>query len=159
MPTISRSNSPQVLGLVSMIAATSGASAARTASALDVSVRARRNGTHRIADQRRGRGVGAVGGIRNQHDAPGRSLAARLDRRLDRHHAAEFAMRAGLRRHRDGGHAGHRQQRIRPALRSASSAPCAVETGCSGCTSANPGSRAIFSLRRGLCFIVHEPSG
>ena len=34
MPTIWRSNSPQVLGLVSMIAATSGASAALTASAL-----------------------------------------------------------------------------------------------------------------------------
>ena len=40
-----------------------------------------------------------------------------------------------------------------------SSAPCAVETGCSGWTSANPGRRAIFSFRRGLCFIVHEPSG
>jgi len=39
------------------------------------------------------------------------------------------------------------------------SAPWTVETGCSGCTSAKPGRRAIFSLRRGLCFIVHEPSG
>ncbi len=39
------------------------------------------------------------------------------------------------------------------------SAPCTVETGCSGWTSAKPGSRAIFSLRRGLCFIVQEPSG
>ena len=39
------------------------------------------------------------------------------------------------------------------------SAPCAVETGCRGWTSAKPGSRAIFSLRRGLCFIVQEPSG
>ena len=38
-------------------------------------------------------------------------------------------------------------------------APWTVETGCSGCTSAKPGKRAIFSLRRGLCFIVHEPSG
>ena len=40
-----------------------------------------------------------------------------------------------------------------------SSAPCTVETGCSGWMSAKPGSRAIFSLRRGLCFMVHEPSG
>ncbi len=40
-----------------------------------------------------------------------------------------------------------------------SSAPCTVETGCSGWMSAKPGSRAIFSLRRGLCFIVQEPSG
>ncbi len=39
------------------------------------------------------------------------------------------------------------------------SAPCTVETGCSGWMSANPGSRAIFSLSRGLCFMVHEPSG
>ena len=36
-------------------------------------------------------------------------------------------------------------------------APCTVESGCSGCMSPKPGSRAIFSLRRGLCFIVHEP--
>ena len=40
-----------------------------------------------------------------------------------------------------------------------SSAPCTVESGCSGWMSAKPGSRASFSLRRGLCFIVHEPSG
>lgn len=39
------------------------------------------------------------------------------------------------------------------------SAPGTVETGCRGWTSPKPGSRAIFSLRRGLCFIVHEPSG
>ena len=40
-----------------------------------------------------------------------------------------------------------------------SSAPCTVSVGWSGWMSAKPGSRAIFSLRRGLCFIVHEPSG
>ena len=40
-----------------------------------------------------------------------------------------------------------------------SSAPCTVDFGCSGWMSAKPGSRAIFSLSRGLCFIVHEPSG
>ena len=39
------------------------------------------------------------------------------------------------------------------------SAPCTVSTGCSGWMSANPGSRASFSLRRGLCFIVQLPSG
>ena len=39
------------------------------------------------------------------------------------------------------------------------SAPCTVCCGCSGWTSPKPGSRAIFSLRRGLCFIVQEPSG
>ena len=40
-----------------------------------------------------------------------------------------------------------------------SSAPCTLASGCSGCRSAKPGSRASFSLSRGLCFIVHEPSG
>ena len=40
-----------------------------------------------------------------------------------------------------------------------SSAPCTVETGCSGWRSPMPGRRATFSLMRGLCFMVHEPSG
>ena len=39
------------------------------------------------------------------------------------------------------------------------SAPWTVDTGCSGWMSAKPGRRAIFSFRRGLCFMVHEPSG
>jgi hypothetical protein len=38
-------------------------------------------------------------------------------------------------------------------------APCTVETGCSGCTSAKPGKRAIFSFKRALCFMVQEPRG
>ena len=41
----------------------------------------------------------------------------------------------------------------------ASSAPGTVCCGCSGWMSAKPGSRATFSSSRGLCFIVHEPSG
>ena len=40
-----------------------------------------------------------------------------------------------------------------------SSAPCTVDSGCIGWMSPKPGNRAIFSLRRGLCFIVQEPSG
>ena len=40
-----------------------------------------------------------------------------------------------------------------------SSAPCVVDCGASGCRSPKPGSRAIFSFRRGLCFMVQEPSG
>ena len=38
-------------------------------------------------------------------------------------------------------------------------APGTVESGCSGWMSPRPGSRAMRSLRRGLCFMVHEPSG
>ena len=40
-----------------------------------------------------------------------------------------------------------------------SSAPCVVDWGANGCRSPKPGSRAIFSFRRGLCFMVQEPSG
>ena len=40
-----------------------------------------------------------------------------------------------------------------------SSAPCTVERGCIGWRSAKPGRRASFSFSRGLCFMVHEPSG
>ncbi len=40
-----------------------------------------------------------------------------------------------------------------------SSAPCTVANGWSGWMSAKPGRRASFSLRRGLCFMVQEPSG
>ena len=40
-----------------------------------------------------------------------------------------------------------------------SSAPWTVLIGCNGWRSAKPGRRAIFSLSRGLCFMVHEPSG
>ena len=50
-----------------------------------------------------------------------------------------------------------RSQRASSAI--SLSAPATVESGCSGWMSAKPGSRAIFSLRRGLCFMVHEPSG
>ena len=40
-----------------------------------------------------------------------------------------------------------------------SSAPCVTDCGARGCRSPKPGSRAIFSFRRGLCFMVQEPSG
>ena len=46
------------------------------------------------------------------------------------------------------------------ARRSMSSrAPCAVEIGARGWRSAKPANLAIFSLRRGLCFMVHDPRG
>ncbi len=50
---------------------------------------------------------------------------------------------------------------IRAASRRAisSSAPWERCPGVYGWTSAKPASRAISSLIRGLCFIVHDPSG
>ena len=40
-----------------------------------------------------------------------------------------------------------------------SSAPCAPSSSWSGCRSRKPGRFTTRSLTRGLCFIVHEPSG
>ena len=78
---------------------------------IDRAVRPRRHRFDPIAEQRRGRRIGAVRGIRHQHDRA--RLAARRERRLDRHHAAQLAMRARLRRHRDRRHAGELAQPAR----------------------------------------------
>ena len=96
--------------------------------------------------------------FRNEHDTPRRRLAARFDRRPDRHHAAQLAVRARLRRHRDRGHAGHRLQRVGKRFDQLERAlRCRYRL--KRMDVGETGSRAIFSLRRGLCFIVHEPSG
>ena len=60
------------------------------------SILARRYGPNGIADEGRSGRIRAMSGIWNQHHPPRLSLAASLDRRLDRHHAAELAMRARL---------------------------------------------------------------
>ena len=53
-------------------------------------------------------GIGAVGRFRHEHGrAP---VAARFQRRLDRHHAAQLAMGAGLGADRDARHAGQFEQ-------------------------------------------------
>ncbi len=101
--------------------------------------------------------IGAMGGFRHQNAlavfAPGANCGA------DRQQAAQFAMRASLGRHGHRRHAGERGQPVhqlgdQPPARLAS-----VDCGASGCRSPKPGSRAIFSFRRGLCFMVQEPSG
>ena len=87
--TICGSNRPQVLGLVSMIAATSGPSSGfMTSSACDRAVVARRHRLDGVAEQRRGRRIGAVRRI--PAPAPSGACRPRLrgERRLDRHHAA-----------------------------------------------------------------------
>ncbi len=68
---------------------------------------------HLEAEERGGRGIGAVRGERHEHLAALAGVAARFERGADRHHAAEFAVRAGLRAHRDGVHAGEREQPAR----------------------------------------------
>ena len=60
----------------------------------------------REAEQRGGRRIGAVRRFRHQHDPPRRSLALRVDGGLDRHHAEQLAVGAGLGRQRHRRHAG-----------------------------------------------------
>jgi hypothetical protein len=55
-----------------------------------------------------------VGGFRDEHERA--ALTARVECRLDRHHTAELAMRAGLRAHGDGMHAGDLDQRRAEAV-------------------------------------------
>ena len=94
-----------------MMAATSRREVLLHLLGIDRAVGARRNRLDPVAEQRGGRRIGAVRGIRHQHD---RALfAARRERRLDRHHAAQLAVRAGLRRHRDRRHAGQLAQPAR----------------------------------------------
>jgi hypothetical protein len=78
---------------------------------IDRAIRARRHGDHAIAEQCRRRRVGAVRRFRYQHH--GAFLAARLERRFDRHHAAQFPVRARLGRHGDGRHPGQLTQPAR----------------------------------------------
>ena len=143
-----------------MIAATSGPELGREVGEVDAAVaRSGADFVHRVADEGGGRRIGAVRGGGHQHRAAV-ALAARFVRGLDGHQAAELAVGAGLGRH--GATAGMPVSVFSQCGQrgpSAASAPCAVDAGCSGWMSAKPGSRAIFSLSRGLCFIVHEPSG
>ncbi len=96
----------------------------------------------------------------------GTSTTLRFDRRAPRcaaliaimPHSSPCAPAFG--RQRDRRHAGQFHQiASATARRSARARPARCDCGCSGWMSPKPGSRAIFSLRRGLCFIVHEPSG
>ena len=110
------SNRPQVFGLVSMIAATSGPSAALSA--------ARSTRPLSLA------GIGftvkpsaaAVAGLVPCADsgastrAPLGALALGFEGGGDRHHAAHLAMRAGGGRHRHGRHAGQGLEPVRQAI-------------------------------------------
>ena len=106
-----------------------------------------------------GRGVCSVGGFRRQDAGAGFGFALGFNRRLDRHHAAQLTMGAGLGRHGDGGHAGHffqpvgeRVDQFERALHRLLRLQW-VNVGKARQTAPS------FSLRRGLCFMVQEPSG
>ena len=90
-----------MLGLVSMIAATSGPSAALTAATSTVPSARAGIGLHGVAEEGGGRGVGAVGAVGDEHDGAV-PLPARFLRGLDGHHAEQLAVGAGLGRERDG---------------------------------------------------------
>ena len=81
---------------------------------IDAAACRRRHGVDGVADERGGRGVGAVRGFGHQDAAA--DFAARFDGRLDRHEAAEFAMRAGLGREGDRRHAGEGLQPVRETV-------------------------------------------
>ncbi len=68
-------------------------------------IRASLDAAHREAELSGGRRVRAMRRFGDEHLAPRRALAARLDRRADRDHAAQLAMRAGLGRQRRRLHA------------------------------------------------------
>ena len=106
---MSRSNSPQVLGLVIITAATSGPSRAFSAARSTRPSAVAGMSSTREAGEGRGRGVGAVRGFGDEHDLAV-PLAALLQRRLDAQDAAQFTVRAGLGRHRDAVHAGQLDQ-------------------------------------------------
>ena len=110
-----------------------------------------------VAGEGGGGGIGAVGAFGDEHDLA--RVAARFERGADAQDAAQFAMRAGLGGHRHAVHAGQVDQpegELVDQLERALHRFLRLRAG--GCRR-SPGSRAIFSLRRGLCFIVHEPSG
>ena len=111
----------------------------------------------RVAGKGGGGGVGAVRGFGDQDDLAG-ALALRLQRGLNRQDAAQFAMRAGLGTHRHRMHPGQHHQPMRELMDHLQRALHRIDR-LKRVDVREPGQPAIFSLSRGLCFIVHEPSG
>ncbi len=156
MSMTSDSNRPQVLGLVTMTAATSPPSLALSA-----------------ARSTRPRALAGIGSTRKPQAAAVAGLVPWADSgtstRTRRSPRASSAARIAIMPHSSpwAPAAGDMATAGMPvsvfsqcaSVWISASAPCTVASGCSGCTSAKPGSRAIFSLSRGLCFIVQLPSG
>ena len=101
-----RSNTPIVDGLVSMMPAVCGPTAALSASRSMSPFGSVGISLHRAAAHRRGRRVGAVRGV-GHDDLDAREVLAGLVVRTNHRHAGELALRARHRRQRHAAHAGH----------------------------------------------------
>ena len=119
-----------------------------------------RDGVHGEAAGRGRRRVGAVGGFRHQ-DAAAVAGARRRGPRWRRGWPPCRTARRGRRPPATCATAGMPVSVFSQwaSVSISSRAPWTVRSGCIGWMSLRPGSRASFSFRRGLCFIVQEPSG
>ena len=110
-----------------------------------------------VADEGGGGGVGAVGAGGDQ-DGAAVALAGGLVGGLDAEQAAELAVGAGLGRH---GHRRHAGQRLQPMGQAVDQLERALGGRAVSARGAGRRSQPCGrpSLRRGLCFMVHEPSG
>ena len=97
-----------MFGLVIITAATSGPEPRLQRLEIDAACGVGRDVLDPVAGEGRGRGIGAVRAFRHQHDLA--LVAARFERGADAQQAAQLAMRAGLRAHRDAVHAGELEQ-------------------------------------------------
>ena len=97
------SNTPSVFGLVTISAATSLSHQLFQGAEIDAAGFAGLDVLHRVTGDGRGRGIGAVGGIRNQNLLA--RIAALFQQRADQQDAGEFAVRAGRGLERDRVHA------------------------------------------------------
>jgi hypothetical protein len=124
---------------------------------VDAAVGGRRDGDGLESGHRRGRGVRAVAGVRDEHLVALR-LAAGVVVGPDHQDPGQLALGAGRRLEADGAHAGDLCQ-------GAFELPQQLEGAlgdlvrCHRVELAKPGRRAAHSLSLGLNFIVHEPSG
>ena len=160
MRRMSFSNTPQVLGLVSMTAATPPSPA--SASKRSGSTRPRASSGIETTSKP---SAAAVAGLvpcaesgtstrrRSAFAAPPASSAARI---AIMPQSSPCAPAPGVSA-TPGMPVSTESQRC--TSRQSASAPCTVLSGWRGWMSAKPGSRAMRSFRRGLCFMVQEPSG
>ena len=105
--SIRRSNTPSVDGLVSMMPAVFGPTAARSAVEIGVAISSHGHFAGNAAAHGRGRRIGAVRGLRHD-DLIARQITARAVIGANHRHAGELSMRPGERTQRHAAHAGDR---------------------------------------------------